>query len=124
MTARVLLIVDDSRSSRLATKIVPKAVRPDWEFIFCESGKDALAKVHPELTDLDGMLLDLNMPGVDGLELAGELRALYPEAPSALLTANIQRRIKERAHQAGCLFIGKPVSEEKLLPFLEQISGS
>ncbi len=83
--------------------MVLQAARPDWTLIFCESGADALAKAHPDLTDVDGMLLDLNMPGMDGLELAGKLRTLYPEATLAILTANIRRRVRERAETEGCL---------------------
>ena len=49
----------------------------------------------PERVDL--ALIDFNMTEKDGLELAAELRALYPDMPIAIITANIQDEIIARA---------------------------
>jgi CheY-like chemotaxis protein len=62
--------------------------------------------------------LDFNMPGRDGLALAAELRALAPDMPMAVISANIQDEIVARAHAVGAAFLAKPLSEKALAEFL------
>ncbi len=54
----------------------------------------------------------------DGLELASELRALRPEMPLAIITANIQDEIVARARAIGAGFVAKPLTPDGLEPFL------
>jgi CheY-like chemotaxis protein len=64
------------------------------------------------------MMLDYNMPGMDGLALAAELRSLYPDMPMAIITANTQDEIVSRARAANAAFVAKPVTEDGLRGFL------
>lgn len=117
--SKVILVCDDSRISRMMIKAIITDRRPDWTIIEAESGDDALAKVADNPFDI--ATLDLNMPGMDGLELAEKLQAIYPEAIYSLLTANIQDVIKERAEQLNLTFIGKPITEDKIGAYLDNI---
>jgi len=87
--------------------------------IEAESGEDALSKV--EGASFDVATLDLNMPGIDGIELAEKLKPQFPNADYSLLTANIQDVIRERATSVGIGFIEKPITEEKILAFISPL---
>ena len=67
---------------------------------------------------IDVVLLDFNMPGRNGIELAGDLRRMRPSMPIALLTANIQNEVVAMAKAVDAVFVAKPVTEEGLREFL------
>jgi len=118
--SKVILVCDDSRISRMMIKAIIADRKPDWTIIEAENGDDALAKVAE--TPFDVATLDLNMPGMDGLELAEKLQEIYPDATYSLLTANIQDTIKERAKKLNLTFIGKPITEDKIGNYLDSLS--
>jgi len=113
-----ILVVDDSRLSRMMITAIIKNTYPDWEIFEADSG-DAALKVCESL-DIDMATLDMNMPGMDGLTLGVELRKIYPNAKLSMLTANVQEATRQKAELAGIGFIGKPVTEERVLSFLEE----
>ena len=60
------------------------------------------------------------MPGRDGLTISPELQDLCPDAKIALLTANFQERVKDKALAQGLSFIPKPITEEKVVDYLSK----
>lgn len=111
-----VLIVDDSRLARLvATKIV-RQLKPDWELVEAANAEEALTAASDRRIDV--ALIDFNMPGQDGLELAGELRHAYPDIPIAIVSANIQDEVVARARAVNAAFVAKPVTEDGLAGFL------
>jgi CheY-like chemotaxis protein len=96
-------------------------VHPDWTIIEASNGQEALEKTATLPVDI--MTIDLNMPGMDGLTLATTLRARYPVAHIALLTANIQESVRQKAAAAGVRFMEKPVTEESLSAYMACVSG-
>ncbi len=72
-----VLIVDDSRLARMAVAKVLGRLRPDWQRVEATNADEALVLL--DQASFDVALLDFNMPGRDGLSLAGELRRLRPE---------------------------------------------
>lgn len=123
-THKKILLVDDSRISRLMLKAIIKANFPGWEIIEAEDGETALKLC--QYTQFDFISLDMNMPGRDGLTISPELQDLCPDAKIALLTANFQERVKDKAQaqaqaQAqGLSFIPKPITEEKVIDYLSK----
>jgi CheY-like chemotaxis protein len=111
-----VLIVDDSKLARMVAGKTVKALRPDWDRLEASSAEEALALVTDRAVDL--ALIDYNMPGKDGLELAAELRALRPTMPIAVITANIQDEIVAQARAVNAAFVPKPLTEEGLGGFL------
>lgn len=112
----IVLIVDDSKLARIVAGKAVGELQPDWTRIEAGSSAQALEVLERESVDL--ALVDFNMPEVDGLELAGQLRSLRPHMPIALITANIQDEIIARARAIGAAFIPKPVTGEGLAGFL------
>ena len=67
---------------------------------------------------VDLVVLDFNMPGRDGLDLAAEFRKIRPTMPIAVISANYQREVVDRARAVGATFLPKPVTEQALKEFL------
>ena len=112
-----ILIVDDSGlARRMARDAVAKAA-PDAIIIEANCGDDALEKV--DGNHITAGIIDLNMPGMNGLELILELRRRFANIQLALCTANIQESIRQRAEEQNITFIPKPVSPEKVNAFLQ-----
>ena len=115
MTVTVL-IVDDSKLARIVAGKAVGSLQPDWMRAEASNADEALARI--AAGGVDVALLDYNMPGRDGLELAGEIRALHPSMPIALITANVQDEVVARARAVGAAFVSKPLSEDGLRGFI------
>ena len=111
-TEKTVLIVDDSRISRMMTKAFIHSLFPDWQIAEAASGEEALQKA-PTL-DVPLILMDVNMPGMGGLAAAEQLRKLCPSSQITLLTANVQDATRNKAQALGVGFLEKPVTEERI----------
>jgi CheY-like chemotaxis protein len=111
-----VLIVDDSKLARIVAGKALAALQPDWTKVEAGSAAQALELFGERHVDL--ALIDFNMTEKDGLELATELRAIRPDMPIAIITANIQDEIIARARAIGAAFVAKPVTPEGLEGFL------
>ncbi|MEE9336630.1 MAG: response regulator [Methylococcaceae bacterium] len=110
------LVVDDSKMSRMMLKKILGTAHPDWEITEACDGQDAIDKAKG--VELDLILLDYNMPIMEGGEAAKVLRPQFPNAKIAFLTANVQDSIKKLAIQLKVDFIPKPITEEKVLKYV------
>ena len=113
-----ILIVDDSKLARIVAGKAVSALQPDWRRVEAGNADEALELVGK--TQIDVALLDFNMPGKNGVELAGELRRARPTMPIALITANLQNEVIESARAVGATFVAKPVTTEGLQKFLAE----
>jgi CheY-like chemotaxis protein len=111
-----VLIVDDSKLARMSVAKVLHGLHPDWTRVEAANADEAIARAQAEKPDI--VLLDVNMPGRDGLELAADLRALDAGMPMAVISANIQQEIVARSHEVGAAFLPKPLTEKALANFL------
>jgi len=111
-----VLIVDDSKLARIVAGKALAELQPDWHKVEANGATEALEKIDGGIGDL--ALIDFNMAGQDGLELASQLRVIRPDMPIAIITANIQEEIIARARQIGAAFIAKPVTAEALEGFI------
>jgi len=115
MTTTVL-IVDDSKLARIVVGKALSALQPEWARREAANADDALAVIAEG--GIDVAILDFNMPGRNGLELAGDIRSAHPDMPIALATANVQDEIIAQARALNATFIPKPITEEGLKGFL------
>ncbi|SFB82732.1 Response regulator receiver domain-containing protein [Marinospirillum celere] len=107
-----ILLVDDSRVARLTLKHLIKECGQEVEIQEAANADEALDLVKEHT--FDKALIDYNMPGRDGIELASEIQKIQPDLALVLVTANVQDAIQERAAQQGMKFLGKPVTQEQL----------
>lgn len=113
-----VLIVDDSKLARMAIARALNALHPDWTRIEAANADEALMQIRT--ADPDIAVFDFNMPGRDGLELAAEARSLKPGMSVAVISANTQQEIVDRAVALGATFLDKPVTEQALADFLAE----
>ncbi len=111
-----ILIVDDSKLARIVVGKAVAALQPEWTRVEASNADEATTVIDNQTVDVT--ILDFNMPGRNGLELAEDLRGRYPDMPIALATANVQDEIIARARAAGVTFVPKPINEDALRGFV------
>jgi CheY-like chemotaxis protein len=108
----LLLIVDDSRMSRMLIRAIVVDTRPNWRIMEAANGDEAIALADENLPDF--VTMDVNMPGISGLEAAGRIRIRHPDTRIAMCTANIQESTREAAKRAGLEFVAKPITAQSV----------
>ena len=116
-----LLIVDDSKLARMSAAKAMNSLFPDWIRLEAANADEAMNLAKTAAFDV--ALLDFNMPGRDGLQLAAELRSAHPTMPLAVISANHQDEIVARAKAIGAAFLPKPLTEQALGEFLQAALG-
>ena len=111
-----ILVVDDSKLARMAVAKAFNAVRPDWTRVEAGNAEEALTLA--KASHFDVAFLDFNMPERDGLHLAADLKAVQPDMVLAVISANHQKEIVDRATAVGATFLAKPLTEQALRDFL------
>ena len=93
---------------------------------FAASGAEALDRFAEEIQPaLVAVLSDINMPGMDGLELLGEIKQRRPDSPVMMVTAYGDDERRRRARELGAIeFITKPVDFDKLKEQLRQLPSA
>ena len=119
--SRTVLIVDDSKLARMAVAKLLSSLRPDWTRVEASNADEAMAAASPDSVDV--IMIDYNMPGRDGLALAGDLRRLYPAMPIAVVSANLQQEVVGRAREVGATFLSKPLTEDSLKQFVDDAAA-
>jgi YesN/AraC family two-component response regulator len=117
--AYTVLIVDDSKLARMAVIKTLAAVQPNWGRVEAKNAVEAIALATQIAVDI--ALLDVNMPGRDGLQLAAELLAIKPDLEVAFISANHQRDIVANARALNAEFLPKPLVAEALRVFLDGV---
>jgi len=114
MVFKVLIIDDDYINRRLLVSLLKKALY-QVEIIESVDGRDALSKCQ-EHTDIQLILLDIEMPNMDGAEFLKHYLAdkKLTKVPVIGISSN-DLRVKEILQLGATSFIVKPVTEEKLL---------
>ena len=118
-----ILIVEDNEENR--DSLSRRLQRRGFEVIAANDGKDGITKAQSEKPDL--ILMDMNMPELDGWEATRRLKAAPETAgtPVIALTAYALSGDRERALEAGCAdYHAKPVEFAKLLAQIEGILQS
>jgi len=121
VTVRVL-IVDDVR---LVLASLRRALeRAGFRVEAAESGADALALL--EGTEIDVVLSDFMMPGMNGIELLREVAARWPRVRRAVLTAHMEREMLDRSLAEGLLHAAflKPWNNQELAEAVRALAAA
>jgi two-component system, cell cycle response regulator DivK len=118
-----VLIVDDNRASRDLIRAILKPIRCDiLEACHGQQGLDLLRQEHPDL-----VLLDVDMPGLDGLAVVRIIRqdAAFAELPVVAVTAFAMESDRQKAMEAGfTAYMMKPVRAAALRQEIRRLLGA
>ena len=114
-----ILYVEDNPDNRLLVKRILLA--EDYSLLEAIDGRDALNVLKTARPDL--ILMDINMPDMDGYTLTAKIKSLpgFERVPILALTANVMRGDKEKTLEAGCDgYIQKPLDIDQLTREIEK----
>ena len=117
LSGRILVVDDGPDNLRLITYMLHRA---GAEVASAASAETALemfaAAIHRDETAFDLVITDIQMPGMNGLQLAQRIRAITPHVPIFALTAHAMRDSEQSCLSAGCNeFIPKPIDRAALV---------
>ncbi|AXX88310.1 response regulator transcription factor [Malaciobacter marinus] len=100
---KILLLEDNKRLSELIIEALEqKNYKVDW----FENGKDAINAIYD---GYDCFILDINVPGIDGLTLLKDIRSMDENTPAIIISANVELDTIKNAYSKGCdEYIKKP----------------
>jgi chemosensory pili system protein ChpA (sensor histidine kinase/response regulator) len=116
----LIMVVDDSITMRKVTGRVLE--RHEFEVSTAKDGVDAVEKLHDRVPDL--MLLDIEMPRMDGYELATHMKAdpRLRNVPIIMITSRTGDKHRQRAFDIGVdRYLGKPYQEAELLMQINEV---
>lgn len=119
----LILIADDRPSSRELLRLVLE--RAGYDVVEAEDGEQALMRVREGNPDL--VLLDLQMPGLDGYGALAEMRAeeRFAQLPVLALTASAMRGDRERILEAGFTdYLAKPAAPDVVREAVARVLAS
>ncbi|HET6401708.1 MAG TPA: HAMP domain-containing protein [Candidatus Kapabacteria bacterium] len=114
---KVLIVDDDIRNIFAVSSFLE---RHNMRIVYAENGQDALDLINKS-TDIDVVLMDIMMPGMDGYEAMRAIRKnrRYKHVPMIAVTAKAMRGDREKCIEAGASdYITKPVDVDQLLSLL------
>ncbi|MDE2133585.1 MAG: response regulator [Alphaproteobacteria bacterium] len=112
---KVLVVDDDPVISKSFDRVL---TGKGYIVVSAENGQEALNKVAKE--EYDAVFTDIRMPGVDGIEVAEQLRAKHPWTPVVIITGYGSPDNQARAEAAGVSgFLRKPLSPEMIKKSVE-----
>ena len=120
---RLVMVVDDSVTVR---KVMSRLLeRHGYDVVVAKDGVDAISQLEDVTPDI--MLLDIEMPRMDGFEVASLVRhnARLERMPIVMITSRTGEKHRERAYSIGVdAYMGKPFVEQNLLDTVRELLGS
>jgi DNA-binding response OmpR family regulator len=117
---KILVIDDDARDRNLLFAVLEEK---GYEVICAENGRVGLILCHQQTPD--AVVLDLDMPGIDGLSLLPQLRILHPTLPVVVFSGRSPQEVEEETlNQGATAFIQKAFSLDLLGSALREVLPS
>jgi chemosensory pili system protein ChpA (sensor histidine kinase/response regulator) len=121
-TQRVIMVVDDSLTVRkITTRLLTRA---GYQVVTATDGVNALEQLGDITPDV--MLLDVEMPRMDGFELTKNIRRnqKMTQFPIIMITSRTANKHRDYAMQLGVnVYLGKPYQEDELLRYIAEFVG-
>lgn len=119
-TIRILVVEDNKPNQLLIKKILERAgINVDVSF----NGKKAIQMVLENVYDM--VIMDMQMPVVDGYEATQQIRKMGNNIPIIALTAHTMQGDEQKSLEAGCnAYLGKPIKQKELLDIVRSFIGT
>jgi len=119
-TSKRIVSVEDDKASVEYLKIVMKSL--GYELVNFNLAREAINYLKEQEADL--VLMDVQLPEMNGFDATREIKAAFPEIPVIIQTAYAMKTDMEKAFQAGCDdYLAKPLSlrilKEKIKKYVE-----
>jgi CheY-like chemotaxis protein len=115
-----ILVIDDEADMRFAVRMLLE--RSGHTVIEAGNGEDALAKLDEIIPDL--VLLDMRLPGMDGIQILQKLREKQKDLPIIMVTGYGNVELAEQALKLGAdHYLSKPFHNKELIEVIRQILG-
>jgi two-component system, cell cycle response regulator DivK len=115
----IVLYIEDNPDNRLLVKRI--LLSEDYTLLEAQNAVDALDLLQHARPDV--ILMDINMPDMDGYTLTARIKSLpgFDRIPIVAVTANVMRGDKEKTLEAGCDgYIQKPIDIDQLTREVER----
>ena len=113
-----ILVVDDDSMNLMRTKMI---LGQEYQVVLAESGLEALNKLQEEEEQIDMVLLDIDMPEMNGIETFERMKGFAPEIPVIFLTASGLEEDVVSAIKLGAVnYLKKPYHPQELLKRISQ----
>ena len=110
-----ILVVDDEQNMR--TTLADILADEGFDVSTAESGERAVKLCRREA--FDTVLMDVRMPGIDGIEACRRIRELRPETRVILMSAySVEQLVEDSLREGIVAFLRKPLDAERLLELL------
>lgn len=120
---RLILIVDDEAVILQITSAVLEG--NGYRVITANDGTSAVQKYSEHKSEIDGVLLDMMMPGIDGLQTLEKLRSVDPDVKVIACSGLGTAQREQNAVAGGAMaFLSKPYSDDQLLDTLSRVLKS
>jgi len=119
---RRILIIDNE--PHICESLKDRLESKGYEAIIAHDGQTALALIALEAKQcpIGGVLLDVHMPVMDGMEVLRELRARYPDLPILMMSAGLDRGVLDEAVRMGASeYVLKPFDTALLSQMLDKL---
>jgi CheY-like chemotaxis protein len=114
-----IMIVDDSRINMMLEETILRNMIPNVDVIKANDGRQAVEKARQMKPDL--ILMDVQMPEMNGLEASREIRKFNTRIPIIALTAGIVKEEIDKCYEAGMNgFLAKPIDNSALFKILKE----
>jgi CheY-like chemotaxis protein len=127
MSVSILVVDDEPDVAQLFRQRFRREARQGtYVMHFAASGEEALGLLGGGIEPTVAVILsDINMPGMDGLQLLGEIKERFPDFPVMMVTAYGDDERRRRAGELGALeFISKPADFDRLKAQLRQLPAA
>ncbi|MHC4672918.1 MAG: sigma-54-dependent transcriptional regulator [Planctomycetota bacterium] len=115
-----ILIVDDEED--LVSTMAERLTLRGFQVETATNGTDAIK--HVSKHNFSVLILDVKMPGIDGLELMAEIKRKHPDLPVILFTGHTSVADAERGMQEGAFdYIMKPIDIDELIDKIRSAVG-
>lgn len=118
---KTIIVADDSN---IIVNIVKRAFEGEYNVISAQNGEEAIQLLqNNNLDDIVGMLLDLNMPGVDGFAVLEYLKNnnLFPKVPVSIITGDDDMDVISKAFEYSIIdVLKKPFNVDNIKKIVEK----